>query len=382
MEEVYCSAVRGFGSHGTWEPSQWLWPGSCGHFRRGVFTREGWLDPHEWEYKVFPAASAPQIVKTDGILEAKASVEVSASDPLDALSASVGLSYGVGRANEVLVLTHPGRWWEIENIEELLERIRAVFEEWPLSKTVICAVFETSGGVIGVSSRSTTSFEVSLDIKGRPTIVPMAGGGVRSRLSVGRSARRAFPLWPKDDGPEPGLEAGPEERRLRLYTPLFSKGYRVSKHLLGHFGRRELVTLDGNPVTGRIARADPVDLLYEPGSADVSIDEIREMPIDELFEEVTPEILTNEVAIEIASELPAEEIDQELTLEALSHVGVESLDFVSVVHRDRWRLDQLRQREEAGVVYTEGDVAMANSDVERAEEETVAEGEDETAPAG
>jgi hypothetical protein len=43
LEEVYCSAVREFGSHGTWEPSQWIWPGSFGHFRRGVFTREGRL---------------------------------------------------------------------------------------------------------------------------------------------------------------------------------------------------------------------------------------------------------------------------------------------------------------------------------------------------
>ena len=57
------------------------------------------------------------------------------------------------------------------------------------------------------------------------------------------------------------------------------------------------MTLDGDP------RSDPVDLLYDSSRATVPLDEIRSMSVHDLFEEVTPELLSEEVSAEISLEL-------------------------------------------------------------------------------
>ena len=145
LDEIYCTAVRESGSHGTWEPGSWLWPGVTGLFRHGIFERLGFLKPEDWNYTVFAVESGPELVETEGIRLADFGAGASVKDPLGALvSAEAKLSYEVEGADEVLVLTRPGRWWEIDDIEGLLARIQAVLEEWPLTKTVICATFETT----------------------------------------------------------------------------------------------------------------------------------------------------------------------------------------------------------------------------------------------
>lgn len=351
LDEIYCSAVRDFGSHGTWEPSMWLWPGATGLFRRGIFERQGFLDPKDWGYQVVPSGlSSPQLIQTEGIRDAHGSVKVSAKDPLDALSASVGLSYEVEGANEVLVLTHPGRWWEVDDIEGLLERVRAVLGDWPLTKTVICAVFETPGGVVGISSRTTTGFKVNLGAGGRPHIAVVAKGGGEAELTSERSVQRVFPLEPMGDSGEHGAE----QRGSGRYTPFFTKGYRVSKPLLERFGHKRLVTLDGDPVPGRIARTEPEDLVYDPTSAEMSIDEAKAMPIDELFEEVTPQILSEEVEAELDTEVFNEQIRLNLSPHLLMRAGVKSIDSVSVPRRYRRHIKEIRRAapavEEKGTV--------------------------------
>lgn len=73
-------------------------------------------------------------------------------------------------------------------------------------------------------------------------------------------------------------------------------------------GRPELVGLEGVPVTGTLTGVDPMDLRYAPSRAELSLDEVRSLPLNELFEEVIPAILDVEVEAELALERRKEEI--------------------------------------------------------------------------
>jgi hypothetical protein len=345
LEETYCERVREAGSHGTWEPDTWLWPGDYGSFRRGVFSREGSLKNLGWRYRVVPGAFGSGNIMTDGIQETQASLGAAAADPLElVLSAQAELSYTVGQADEVLVLTRRGRWWEIEDIAQLLEQVRARIADWPLSWAVICRVYETSGGVVGVSSRSTSGFTVALDASGALSLTATAKARGEIAHRAAHAARRAFTLWSGEPDDNLSMKADPARRRRSMYTPLYNRGYRVAKHLFGRFGRPELLTLDGDPASGRIARSDPVDLLYDSSRATDSLDDIRAMPLSELFEEVTPELLTAEVSAEIDSELHDEEISQVLTPRILTELGVETLESVAVARADVSRLLEIKRR--------------------------------------
>ena len=343
LDETYCRRVREAGSHGTWEPDTWLWPGDYGWFRRGVFSREGSLKDLGWRFRVVRGAPASANIITGGIRQTDGGFHAGVSDPLQmVLSAQAELSFSVGEADEVLLLTRPGMWWEVEDIGRLLEQIRADIEHWPLSSAVICRVFETSGGVVGVSSHSTSGFRVGLDATGALSITATANAGGGFARRAAHAARRAFPLWSGEpDGKL--LKADPARRRRSMYTPLYNRGYRVAKHLFGLFGRPELVTFDGDPVSGRIARSDPTDLLYDASRASVSLEEIRAMPLDELFEEVTPELVSAEVAAEGESELYDGEIVGALTPGMLTEIGVETLESVTVDGVSAARLSAIKR---------------------------------------
>lgn len=228
LEEVYCRGLRRAGSHGSWEPGSWLWPATVGAFRRGVFHPRSWLDPKEWGYRVVANAPRLENVKSAGVRLRRASGGVSVSDPFDAIaSAGASLSFAVSRANEVLVLTRMGRWWEVENVDELLAGIREAIGSWPLHWAVICAVYETSGGVVGISSRATSTFDVKVTAKGHPIILAVPKAEVRGLTRFVRAALRETTLVTAAE--EPGLEVPSDVRRHLMHTPFFNKGFRVSK---------------------------------------------------------------------------------------------------------------------------------------------------------
>jgi hypothetical protein len=232
----------------------------------------------------------------------------------------------------------------MKDIGDFLEQVQARIEDLPLPWAVICKVYETSGGFIGISSRSTTGFTVGLNAAGMPHIAvkSKAQGGLRLGAAHGR--RRVFSL--SSEGPEEGRSETerPARRRHSVYTPLFNEGFRVCKSLWPLLGRPELVAFDGHPAPVRIERSDPVDLLYDSSRAEVSLEEIRSMSVDDLFEAVTPELISEEVSVEINSELIAAEMDRELTPQMLIKLGVKKLDSASVAGVD---ISRIRKRVEA-----------------------------------
>jgi hypothetical protein len=343
LDEVYCERIREAGSHWTWEPNTWVWPGDYGSFRRGVFSGTGSLKTLGFTYRVLRGAPGTENIKTDGIEEAKTSVGAAVSDPLEfVLSGKGEVSYTVGSGDEVLLLTQRGNWYEIEDIDQLLDQVRAKIEDWPLSWAVICRVYQTSGGLVCVSSRSTSGFTIGLDASGMPLIGVTTRAGGTFRRSAAHAARRAFTLSP-DEPVQDKAGSGGAHRRT-MYTPIFSKGFRVNKSWWKPFGRPELLTLDGDPASGRNARSDPVDLVYDSSRATIQLDEIRSMSVHDLFEEVTPELLTEEVSGEISLELLDEEIQQDLTPAILTELGVETLQSVAVGRADVSRIREMKQR--------------------------------------
>lgn len=343
LEEIYCKGVRRAGSHGSWEPGSWVWPGTFGSFRRGVFRPEKALDPQEWGYRVVPNAPSLENVRSSGVRMVDVGGGASVPDPLAGLASAGGkLVYSVAKANEVLVLTKRGRWWEVEDRGELLARIRAHIESLPLNWAMVCSAYETGGGVAGVSSRSTGGFEIGLDATGAPVIAATPSVKAGGRLRFTGAAYRESSFGPEISAEEPGPAVPPEVRRRSMYTPFFSKGFRVSKKLYKSFGRPELLSFEGYPVSGPALPLDPLDRVYDPNRAELPLDEIKQMPIEDLFEEVTPEILDEEVNAEVALELHHEDVAEDLTLASLAEVGVESVRWVSVARGDPPRLAELR----------------------------------------
>lgn len=341
LDEAYCTAVRKAGSHGTWQPETWIWPGTTGLFRRGVFCEEGFLDPKDWDYEVKYTEAPAQLIETSGANSADLGFGADVKDPLGALVSAGGeLSFEVQGSNEVLLLTRPGWWWEIVDVEGLLEKVRGALGEWPISKTIITSVFETPSAVAGISSRSTSAFVVRADAQGVPHLAIRAGAGARAELTSLNSARRVFDLSPKGDGQAPAPDDAPDSRRHLTYTPLFRRGYRVGRRFWDLFGRKQLTTLDGDPVYGRIARSEPEDLLFESAQAAMTLEEAREIPVRDLFEEVTPEVLSEEVAAELATDLYPR--SGGIRLQRLIDAGIESADYVSVPRHQSVRLGPIR----------------------------------------
>jgi hypothetical protein len=305
LDEVYCAQIRTAGSHGKWEPDTRVSPGDYGIFRRGVFQR--WASLRSMGFAFGTSTGPPSLtnVKTSGIREASSAGRTAGSDPLEAvLAGEVRLKHDVGGSDEVLLLTRRGRWRELRDVGALLTQLRANFVDIPLPCVVICSVYETSGGVVGISSRSTASFEIGVDGRGGPTIGVIAAAGTENRKRGLHSARRAFSLWPVA-AEESELPADGSPGVMR-YTPLFNLAFRIRKRWWGRFGRAILCDANGNPVSALIDRADPADLLYDARRAELSPSEVRSLPIDELFEDVTPELLSEEVLAETG---PAAEDD-------------------------------------------------------------------------
>src|SRR5262249_23533808 len=153
---------------------------------------------------------------------------------------------------------------------------------------------------------------VGVDASGAPTIGATASVGGEVRKRVAHASRRVQNLWDPTQA-----QRTPDREPPHVYSPIFSQGFRVRKRFLGVFGRPELVTLDGDPASGPIARADPTEQLYEQARATVSIEAIQSMSLDDLFEEVTPELVSEEVAAEVGLELVDEEVQFDLTPVAL-----------------------------------------------------------------
>jgi hypothetical protein len=335
LEEIYCQRIRDAGSHGTWEPPTRVWPGSTGEFRRGVFCRTGYLDQSLYGYTVVPGEEATELIETAAISSADAELKGAVADPLGyVISGNGSLSYQVSGGDEILVLTQPGRWHEIDDIQALLSTIQATIEDWPIGWAVVCQVYETSGAVIGVSSRSTTEFKVELNAKSVLSIGALVKAGTRAHRRAAHAARRAFSLAPQSGG-----------NHGTGYTPLFNKGYRVRRDLWSLFGRPELVTFDGNRPSFRIATSDPTELLYDPGRATLTLEQIKELPLDKLFEETTPALISEEASIDTDVELYDEDIAIDLTPQVLIESGVSRLTSVSVPEHFAEVLLELRDTE-------------------------------------
>jgi len=197
LEEIYCQRIRDAGSQGTWEPPTRVWPGSTGEFRRGVFYRTGYLDKRQYGYKIVPGGQSTELIETAAISSADARAKGAAGDPLGfVLSGKGSLSYQVTGGDEVLMLTQPGRWYEIEDVAALLRMLQATIEDWPIGWAIVCQVYQTSGAVIGVSSRSTSEFSVELGAGGVLSIGALARAGGKLRRGVAHASRRAFSLSP------------------------------------------------------------------------------------------------------------------------------------------------------------------------------------------
>jgi hypothetical protein len=337
LDEVYCSALRAAGAHGIWQPETWIWPGDTGYFHRGVFTRTDTL-PREWRYELTWSEAPAQEFGFEEIWESGVSLGGGASDLFDVLSARGEIERRVSGANELVFLARPGRWWDIVNVKEVLERIRADFDQWAVGEMVVCSVFETSSAVMGVSSQSTGAFSVGVDAGGMPHLGVKVKAGVRADQASRHRARAAKTLPLKRGGEEASEDAKPEERKHYAYTPLFRQGYRVANRWLLPLGFKSLATSDGDLIHGRVARAEPEDLLFDPAEAEMSIEEVKEIPLDELFEEVTTEILSEEVDAELDTEIP------EVRLKYLLDSGITMVDGVSVQRRHRSRIDEIRRR--------------------------------------
>lgn len=303
IEEIYFASLGGvgsaggIGSYGTWEPDRWIWPGATGTWRNHIFSPEHTLDPVEWGYRLKCAKGIPQDFATAGIGSAEIGGGGGVSDPLQALAAKAEISFSVSRANQVLFWTAAGYWWEIIDVPDLKEKIRSELGKWDLGAMVICSVFETPQGVVGISSRSTSSFVVSGNVSGPIHIGVKAKGGGQGRLSRQRGFRRAFPLEPKTERyPKPKANSTSSERQRVGYSPLFRDAFRVSSDLLTRFGirNRRLVTLDGTPLHRRIVRSEPEDRVYDRRNAEMSLKEAKDLPISELFEWVSPQDLSKE----------------------------------------------------------------------------------------
>jgi hypothetical protein len=362
LDETYCRQIRTAGSHGRWTPDRRLAVGDFGTFSRGVFDR--WASLKDYGFRVLsqPGAPSTEIIVTSGIRESGTSGAVGVSDPLDlVLSGNAELSYEVSGADEVLLLTQHGRWRELKDTNALLNQLRDNFAMIPLPGAVVCDVYQTPCALIGISSRSTTGFTIGFDANGRLSFAAHARGKGKLRRHDFQSVRRLFSLAPAR------RPARGQVSRVR-YAPLFNKVFRTRKRYWGLFGRPELLDPEGQPISSRIDRSDPADLTYNDQAASVSLAEIQSIPVDELFEEVTPQLLEEEVTAEMNSELIADELRGEVTPQLLEEIGVEAFRYVEI---DRADFSQVLEYAET---------ADATADEAAAEESTEPELEDEVEP--
>jgi hypothetical protein len=256
LDEIYCAAMRQLGSHGTWEPEKWLWPGDTGLFRRGVFTRLDRL-PEDWKLDIHWTDAPAQTFGLDEAWEREDAVKGGASDLFEVLSASGEFERKVSGADELVFLARRGRWWSIRNVKMVLERIQQELEQWRIAETLICSVFETPSAAIALSSRSTGAFVVRVEANGVPHIGVRARGSVQTGRTSLRQSRRPMQLPPKQaDGQCAPEDATHQERSAFAYTPLFGDGYRIAKRWWDLFGRASLTTLDGDPLHARAARSE------------------------------------------------------------------------------------------------------------------------------
>jgi hypothetical protein len=305
LEEIYCARIRGAGSHGSWEPSSaWVLPGCYGEFRRGVFYPKDPLHTLGYNYDLVAGAEVIENIQTSSVRALESATAAAIGDPIGyVLSAKAEVTYAVERGDEVLLLMERGRWWSVQNEDALLQQVRDHIEDWPLGYAVILRSFVTPCGVVGISSRSTSGFTVGLDASGTPLLAATTSGGGRFARRAAHAVRRTFMLPGERAADVQPTDTDPTQLRRSAYTPLFNRCYRVRKKLWKPFGRPELITLDGHPASGIIARSDPVDLLYDSSRATVSLADIRSMTVGDLFEEVTPELMSEEVEAEWSSEL-------------------------------------------------------------------------------
>lgn len=348
IDEVYSAAVAEAGSFAAWDPERWLWPGAYGMWRRGVFDYEGQLDPAEWGFQVNLRPAASQDFSSDGIGSAEHSGGGAVGDPLGAITAGAQVVYSVSGQDEVLFLSAPGVWWEVEDQQALQEAVRREIASWRVGRIVVCSVLETPQAVIGISSRSTGSFTVSGSAKGPIHIGVVGKGEAKTEKRSDRHVRRLYPLRPRVEVyPPPTRGSSAEDRKLVGYTPLFGEAFRVSGNLLARMGflKKRLVDPDGNPIYERIARAQPEDLVYDEEDADISPEEIQRMDLSEVFETVPPA----QVVSERQTELETEFIDSDfpevvLTTDLLGRFGIKQLDRVSVPRDYRSVLTEIRQQ--------------------------------------
>jgi hypothetical protein len=250
-----------------------------------------------WGYRLEVSANQSEIFGTTGVTSAEIAGGGSVADPLNALKAGAELAYGVSGANQVLFITPPGFLWEIVDVQDLQERIRSELANWDLGAMVVCSVIETPQGVVGISSRSTTSFLVSGDAGGPVHIGVTARGKVRGKLVSQMGYGRVFPLVPKvKKYPKPSSSSTSKQRKRVAYSPLFRDAFRVSSDILTKCGirNRRLVTVDGKLIHKRIERSEREDRVYDRRDAEMSLKDLQELPVSELFESVSPETLYGE----------------------------------------------------------------------------------------
>jgi hypothetical protein len=306
LDEIYCAGLRKCGANGFWEPDRWLAPGDYGYFRSGaVLKRERALSELGFQYDTVVDLPSFTDLHNTSISASHGTADAAVADPIGyVLSTKAQVSYDVTNGAEVVVLMGVGRWWSLQSSQDLLGQIRDSIANWPVGRILVASVFVTYGGVATVSSRSISGFTLGLDAKGAPHLVVRAGATTLLGRFLARAATRTFTLWQGDADHEIGADITAEPTRGKVYTPLFGDTFRVRARWFGHFGRKELVTQDGRPAYDVIARTAPEDQLYNESQATMSLDDIRALSIDDLFERVTPEIIDQDLADESHGRAP------------------------------------------------------------------------------
>jgi hypothetical protein len=291
LSEIYSKLIRNEGSHATWEPGTWLLPGDCGPFQRGVFGPSFALSEDAYTYEIVGGAVGPQNLKAAAMKVTGLATGVALSDPLRTLAAGGSVTYRASQAEEVLLLARSGRSWGLRNVNKLLRQVQARIASFPVNYVIVCEVFATSAGVAAVSSASGQEFSVGVDAStGLPTIGVKTAAGVATASHLDRTFE--FSAYAPASSANPATPPGRDEACM----PLFKNAYRVKKDQWRPLGlRKHLVTMKGDKAL-IYDDSGPGRLIADPSDPDADLDLVKALPVDDLFEVITPGQLNAEMA--------------------------------------------------------------------------------------
>lgn len=290
IDEIYCRALRAAGSHGTWQPGSRAWPGDYGEYQSGIFKRLGSLKSRGYSYDVEPDQTAAQVITSERVSQQLVSAGGQASDLLEIFAAASGkVSFEFSDENEVALITMPGMWQAIVDVEDLLAQVQRRIESWPTSRLIVCSVFETDEGIAAVSTGASRAVEIDIGAKGA------VHGAVKVVGDVDFSPRWSNAIgWTQPFSSPVDLPAEPSEPRSSKSTPLFGHCYRVRRTYWNMFGARRMEDIDGNVIEidpALLKRHDEMD----EAERVAAIADLKQLDVYRLFELLEPQRVNDEL---------------------------------------------------------------------------------------